>query len=455
MKHHNKLLALALALTLALSLGLMGSASAAGTKTAADFPDFDSGAWYAQAVSAAVDNGLLEGTDQGLLLPEGNLTRAEMAAMVDRAFGTYMDGDISRFTDVPQDAWYYDEIAMAYHMGTYEGTGKRTMSPENTITRQEVLTILARALQLDEDRYEDTDLTRFADAAQVADWALPSVRAMVGAGYVQGRPEGLAPTASITRAEFAQLFHNIIGTYITTSGTYTQDYDGNLLVRTDGVTLRDLAIDGDLILGCGAADGAVTLDNVTVTGRVVVWGGGTDAVWMDNGTDVAELVVCRVDGPVKVIFDRDSTLAVYDDIQVTITDRAEEFEETEVIFYDISDILSEQDKVNDALGDSELSISMPAHLYAVVGETVVTTEIVDQSQTDFYRVELRRDDTGELVAEPVEIAPGGTQLALTLTEALPLGNYPCTATITALRDGQTVGTLELAITLHVAYLWDL
>lgn len=445
----------ALVLSLALSLGLVGSASAAGGKTAANFPDFDSGAWYAQAVSAAVDNGLLEGTDQGKLNPEGNLTRAEMAAMVDRAFGTYVEGDISQFTDVPKDAWYYDEIAMACHMGTYEGTGKSTMSPENTITRQEVLTILARALQLDTERYKNADLSEFADAAQVADWALPSIRAMVGAGYVQGRPEGLAPTASITRAEFAQLFHNIIGTYITQAGTYTQDYEGSLLVRTDDVVLKDLTVDGDLILGCGAADGDVTLDNVTVTGRVVVWGGGTDAVWMDNGTDVAELVVCRVDGPVKVIFDRDSTLAVYEDIQVTITDRAEAFEETEVIFYDISDILEEQDKVNGALEDSELSISMPAHLYATVDETALVTEIVNQSQTDLYRVEVRRDDTGELAAEVVEIAPGSTQLALTLIEPLPLGNYPCTAAITALRNGQAVGTVELSVIIHSAYLWNL
>lgn len=445
----------ALALSLALSLGVVGTASAAGGKTAADFPDYDAAAWYAQAVSAAVGNGLLEGTGQGLLVPEGNLSRAEMAAMVDRAFGTYVEGDISRFTDVPEDAWYHDEIAMACHMGTYEGTGASTMSPENTITRQEVLTILARALQLDTEAYKDTDLSEFADAVQVADWALPSVRAMVGAGYVQGRPEGLAPTASITRAEFAQLFHNIIGTYITQEGTYTQDYEGNLLVRTDDVVLKDLTVDGDLIIGCGAADGAVTLDHVTVTGRVVVWGGGTDAVRMDNGTGVAELVVCRVDGPVKVIFDRNSTLAVYEDIEVAITDRAEEFEETEVIFYDISDILAEQDKVNDALEDSELSISMPAHLYATVDETALVTEIVNQSRTDLYRVELRRDDTGELAAEVVEIAPGSTQLALTLIESLPLGNYPCTATVTAVRNGQTVGTLELAVTLHVAYLWNL
>ena len=169
---------------------------------------------------------------------------------------------------------------------------------------------------------------------------------MVGSDYIHGNEKReLAPQDNITRAEFAQIFHNIIQEYLLTSGTYTQDYTGNLLIRTDDVTLRDLTVDGDLIIGCGAADGTITLDNVTVTGRVVVWGGGTQAVYMNNGTDVEDLIVCRVDGPVKVIFDRDSTLAVYQDIAVTVTDRAEAFPATEVIFYDISDILEEQDKV--------------------------------------------------------------------------------------------------------------
>ena len=88
-------------------------------------------------------------------------------------------------------------------------------------------------------------------------------------------------------------------------------------------------------------------------------------------------------------------------------------------------------------------------------ETALVTEIVIQSATDLYRVELRRNDTGELAAQPVDIAPCGTQLALTLTEALPLGDYPCTATVTAIRDGQTAGALELSVTIHSAYLWNL
>ena len=446
---------LCLLLALSLALGLAVTAQAA-ERRAADFPDFDSRAWYAEAMTAAVEDGLLRGTDKGLLNPQGDLTRAEMAAIINRAFGTYALGDVSSYRDVSPQAWYYSDVRMAVHMGTYEGRDARTMDPDSGITRQEAMTVVARALQLDTADYQDASLSRFQDRGEVSSWALPYVRAMVGADYIHGNEKReLAPQDHITRAEFAQIFHNIIQDYILAPGTYTGDYEGNLLVRTDDVILQDLTVDGDLIIGCGAADGDVTLDNVTVTGRVVVWGGGADAVWMNNGTDVADLIVCRVDGPVKVIFDKDSTLAVYDAIDVTITDRADAFEETEVIFYDVSGILDEQEKVNVALEDSEISISLPAHLYATVDKTGLETEIRNDSDSDHYRLELRRNDTGAAVTEAVEIAPGATLLSLWLTEPLPYGDYPCTATVTALRDGEAVGTVKIAVTIHSAYLWNL
>ena len=82
------------------------------------------------------------------------------------------------------------------------------------------------------------------------------------------------------------------------------------------------------------------------------------------------------------------------------------------------------------------------------------TEIVNKSQTDAYRVELIRDDTGAAMVEPVEVGPGNALLALRLTEALPMGDYPCTALVTRLVDGQPSGTLELSVTVHSAYLWN-
>ena len=115
-------------------------------------------------------------------------------------------------------------------------------------------------------------------------------------------------------------------------GTYDKDIKGSVLIRTDEVTLKDMTVDGDLIIGCGAADGKITLDNVTVKGRLLVWGGGTKAVYCNNATQMPAVVVARVDDAVKVIYDRDSTLAVIDTIKVRITERAKQHKETEVIF---------------------------------------------------------------------------------------------------------------------------
>lgn len=428
----RRMIATCMAVVLCLCFAAGASAAAVTSQKnlqAADFQDFNENAWYAEAVSAAVDNGLLIGKSADVLDPDGYLTRAEMAAVINRSFGTYKTTDISTYKDVPANAWYYKDVQMAVWMGTYEGTSKTTMEPTRSISRQEIMTVVARALQLDLDRYADTDLSSFQDAKQISDWALPYVKAMVGAGYIQGRNTGLAPLANITRAEFAQVFFNIIQEYILEEGEYTGDRNGNLLVRTDDVTLFDVTIDGDLIIGNGAANGKVTLSNVTITGRLVVWGGGTKAVYCNNGTDVGELIVCRVDDAVKVIFDRDSTLKVYDKITVDITDRAKAFPETEVIFYDISDLLEAQKALNGIVSNNLINVTVSDHLYALVDQTEVKVQLENHSSTDIYQIEFLLDDTAAPIAEAVELAAGKSCKAITLTEPLEYGNYPCTAVV--------------------------
>ena len=275
----KRILALFLAVVTCLSLAVSASAA-----SISDFKDVDTKAWYAEAVSAAVDNGLLYGKSKTQLDPNGLLTRAEMAAITNRSFGCYKAADISAYKDVAKSKWYYKDVALAVQMGTYNGVSASSMQPDRAITRQEAIAVVARALQLDLDDYAKTDLSKFADAKEVSKWALPYMKAMVAAGYVHGRTQGLVPQANITRAEFAQLYFNIIQSYITKSGSYTKDYKGNLLVRTKDVELKDMTIDGDLIIGNGVADGKITLSNVKISGRLVVWGGGTAAVYCSNGT---------------------------------------------------------------------------------------------------------------------------------------------------------------------------
>lgn len=450
---HKRILAMILAVASCLSLAVSASAASTTNRKATDFRDFDKSAWYADAVSAAVDNGLLYGKSSTIIDPNGDMTRAEMAAIINRSFGCYKQADISQYKDVAKSKWYYNDVALAVQMGTYNGRSNTAMAPDAPITRQEAMTVVARALELDYDSYSKTELAQFSDAGKISTWALPYVRAMVGADYIHGRGKILAPQDNITRAEFAQIFANIIGTYIVSKGSYDKDMKGNVLIRTNDVELKNMTVDGDLIIGCGAADGKITLDNVTVTGRLLVWGGGTKAVYCNNGTQMPEVVVAKVDDAVKVIYDRDSTLAVIDTIKVRISERAKQHKETEVVFYDVSGLREAQKQLNAIVADNQIALTAPAHLYALVGEQSVKAEFVNNSKSDTYKVEIRRNKDNALIADAFELAAGKSISALTLNEAPEFGNTDCTVTITAFRDGKQIGSMQTELALHTAYLW--
>ena len=450
----KRILALFLAAVSCLSLAVSASAANTPNRKATDFRDFDRTAWYAEAVSAAVDNGLLYGKSSSIIDPNGDMTRAEMAAIINRSFGCYKTADISQYKDVAKSKWYYKDVALAVQMGTYNGRSSSSMAPDAPISRQEAMTVVARALELDYDAYAKTDLSAFSDRSEISNWALPYVRAMVGADYIHGRTKGLEPLDNITRAEFAQIFANIIGTYIVSKGTYDKDIKGSVLIRTDDVELKNLTVDGDLIIGCGAADGKIVLDNVTVKGRLLVWGGGTKAVYCNAGTNMPAVVVARVDDAVKVVYDRDSTLAVIDTIKTRITERAKQNKETEIIFYDVSGLREAQKQLNAIVADSQIALTAPAHLYALVGESSVKAEFTNNSKGDTYKIEIRRNKDNTLIADTFELAAGKSISSLTLLETPEFGNVDCTVIVTAFRDGKEIGTLNTELTLHVAYLWS-
>ena len=449
----KRILAMILAVVSCLSLAVSASAANTTTRKATDFKDYDRTAWYAEAVSSAVDNGLLYGKSSTIIDPNGDMTRAEMAAIINRSFGCYKAADISQYKDVSKSKWYYKDVALAVQMGTYNGRSSSSMAPDAPITREEAMTVVARALELDYDSYSKTDLSKFSDRNKISNWALPYVRAMIGADYIHGRTKGLEPLDNITRAEFAQIFHNIVGTYIVSKGTYDKDIKGSVLIRTDDVTFKNMTVDGDLIVGCGASDGKIVLDNVTVKGRLLVWGGGTKAVYCNNATQMPAVVVARVDDAVKVIYDRDSTLAVIDTIKVRITERAKQNKETEVIFYDVSGLREAQKDLNSIVENNLLAVTAPAHLYALVGESSVKAEFTNNSKSDTYKVEIRRNKDNALIADAFELATGKSISTLTLLEAAEFGNVDCTVTVTAFRDGKQIGSMRTELVLHTAYLW--
>ena len=311
MKKQMKKQMLSLVVSAAMTASMMPKPAFAADNTT--FPDMPND-WSTQALQNAINNGLLNGID-GKIAASENLTRAQMAAIVTRAFGTNGKADISSFGDVNTGDWFYDAMASSVLMGAIQGDGVN-LNPNADITRQEALTVLARLFTLSGG--DQSVLNSYTDGAQVADWAKDSMASMVAAGYVKGFDNKLNPQDSITRAEFAQVMDNLVKTYFADS-QLNVNADGNAVLNKAG-TLEGANISGDLIIGDGAGEGDVVLKNVTVSGRLLVRGGGTSTVTLEGNTTVNNIVVNKPTGAVRVENTTDKAVnvnAVSDNVVLT------------------------------------------------------------------------------------------------------------------------------------------
>ena len=292
-------------MVVSIMLGCMSTALATTEDNTSEFSDMPDN-WATEALESAVANGLLRGSD-GKIMPESPLTRAQMAAIITRAFAAADKGDISAYIDVRSTDWFAEDIAKAYKMGVMEGYGDGRMNPNGNITREQAFTVLARALKL---ASAATINVSFLDADEISEWAKGSVYALVNAGYVQGSSGKLNPKSSIRRDEFAQLMHNLFKQYITAEGEYTELAEGNVMINAPGITLKGTTVKGDLIIGDGVGDGEVILDDVTITGRLVVRGGGENSIIIRGSSNISNVIVARVDGVVRVFVEDDANVEV-------------------------------------------------------------------------------------------------------------------------------------------------
>lgn len=256
-----------LALVLAGTMLLPSGAFAADLSRFNDFPND----WSSNALEKAVDHGLLNGSN-GKIDGQGLLTRAQMAAIVSRAFGATKSASLSSYKDVLPSAWYYSDMGKAVQMQTFQGSDG-LLHPDDSITREEAFVVLARAFALTDGR--SASLSGFSDNGAVSSWASGSLSALVENGYVNGANGRLNPKNNITRAEFAKIITDMAASYADSSSIANQTVDGNLIVRADGASLSGVTVNGDLIIADGGDK--VSLDGVKVTGRIVIRGASTEA----------------------------------------------------------------------------------------------------------------------------------------------------------------------------------
>jgi len=250
-------------------------------------------AWYQPHIDKLAGWGVMKGDGNGNMRPDDSITRAEYVAMVNRAFG-YKVVSPTNFTDVYLSDWFYDDIGIAYGAGYFKGGAYNMAYPNDTLSREEAAVIMARNMRLQPVAGESTS---FTDGRELSYWAKGLVEAAAREGIISGYADGsFHPDNSITRAEMASMLAKAVNTLIQTPGEESLgSVYGNLTINTSGVTLKDTVVAGNLYITGGLGLGAVTLENVTVLGKIVVSGAGEankgdDSVILRN-TNAQELIL--------------------------------------------------------------------------------------------------------------------------------------------------------------------
>lgn len=294
--HSVRAALLALALSLALALPALAY-------------DDTAGHWGAEAIDRWSGEEILQGYG-GQFRPDAPITRGELAVILDRLMD-YQTLSDAAYPDVEADSWYEEAVLGAAAANILQGDGT-SLRPLDPITRQEAAVLLGRALGVTENA---AGLEGFTDAGEVASWATGYLGGMAQAGILKGYEGKIMPAATITRAEVAQLLDNAVAARYHESGSYTADASGNVIVSAAGVTLSDMTIDGNLIAAEGIGDGDLILDNVTVTGALVVRGGGEHSIIIKGTSSVSTITAQRRDGGVRLSVEDDASVEV-----ITIND---------------------------------------------------------------------------------------------------------------------------------------
>ena len=242
-----------------LTAAALGTALAA--TSAAAFTDTE-GHWAEASIQKwSEEYSIIQGYEDGTFRPDNSITRGAFAGIMDRFLQFQTISQPETFSDTAGTYWE-SAILKLHAAGVYLGTDGKALAG-NTITRQQAVTMIARAFRIE----AETTSLPYDDEAQIAEYARPSVAEMTARGYLNdGRDGNFRPTEPITRAEIVNILSNMIEMLVQTTEEVSGDVQGTLMVNcADGATLKDVTVHGDLLIAPGVT-GDIACSNLKVLG---------------------------------------------------------------------------------------------------------------------------------------------------------------------------------------------
>ncbi len=175
------------------------------------FTDVSTSDWFYDDVAFVYENGLFSGTDSRSFSPNASMTRAMLVTVLYRLEGEPTVTGRSSFTDVRSGAYYEKAVIWAAANGIVTGTDSTSFSPDAKVTREQLAAILYRYAQY---RKLDTDasakLNSFTDAGSVSAYASEALGWAVSEGLINGASGKLMPKGDATRAQVAAILHRFV-----------------------------------------------------------------------------------------------------------------------------------------------------------------------------------------------------------------------------------------------------
>lgn len=174
--------------------------------------------WARAAINDMGSRLIIDGVEKDSFEPDRDITRAEFVESLVRALGLMRPGmGKDAFSDVTKAGWYYDAVSIAHEYSLVSGYGSGKFGPNEKITREQAMVMVARAMKITGLKVKLGDsevnkvLSRFTDVNSAAGYAKTSIAACVETDIIYGRSKTyLAPKDSITRAEVAVIVRSLL-----------------------------------------------------------------------------------------------------------------------------------------------------------------------------------------------------------------------------------------------------
>lgn len=168
------------------------------------------GSWAKDNIEVLAARNIMNGKGSGdMFEPKSDITRAEFAAIIARALNLPTVTPTGMFKDVPAGAWYAGVVEAAAKAGIVKGNGEN-FNPNAKITREQIATMLVRALELKQGTITNVPQATFGDASDVSSYAKDAVAIAANKGIVKGSDNKFSPKKNATREEAATMMYRFL-----------------------------------------------------------------------------------------------------------------------------------------------------------------------------------------------------------------------------------------------------